>query len=104
MLRHAKVEENPQLKEMDQLSKNHQLDKDGLEHVKYTLVDIKMEKLLTRIRVKLQPPPLGREKGWFESLTDTIGEAQNRIVNNLAEKINQFTEGEEQTDRLKIYY
>ena len=108
MLLHPKVEENPQLREMDQMSKNHKLDNDGLKSVRYQLVDINLENLFTRIQVKLPPPPPPRRKGWFESLSDSIQDTQNKMVNSLVDKINEVTEeltrDEEELSALKIYY
>ena len=108
MLLHPKVEENPQLREMDQLSKNHKLDKDGIKSVRYQLVDVKLENLFTRIQVKLPPPPPPRQKGWFESLSDSIQVTQNKMVNSLVDKINEvtgeLTRDEEELSVLKIYH
>ena len=108
MLLHPKVEENPQLREMDQLSKNHKLDKDGIKSVSYQLVDVKLENLFTRIQVKLPPPPPPRQKGWFESLSDSIQVTHNKMVNSLVDKINEvtgeLTRDEEELSVLKIYH
>ena len=107
MLSHKAVEENPQLKEMDRLSKDRQLDHDGLGNAKYTVIDIKTEKLFTRIRVKLPPPPAPRKKSLFEVLTNSIMDTENKIVSSVVEKWSQFTEEiakEEETHKVKIYY
>lgn len=107
MLTHKAVEENPQLKEMDRLSKDRQLDHDGLRNAEYTVIDIKTEKLFTRIRVKLPPPPAPRKKSLLEVLTNTVVETENKIVSSVVEKWSQFTEGmakEEETHKVKIYY
>ena len=108
MLLHPKVEENPQLREMDQLSKNHKLDKDGIKSVSYQLVEVKLENLFTRIQVKLPPPPPPRQKGWFESLSDSIQDTQNKMVNSLVDRINEvtgeLTRDEEELSVFKIYH
>ena len=108
MLAHAKVEENPQLREMDQKSKSRKLDNDGIKSVRYQLIDIKLQPLFTRISVKLPPPPPPRQRGWLESLSENIQETQNKIVNSVLEKINEVTEeltkDEEELSAVKIYY
>ena len=108
MLHHPKVEENPLLREMDQMSKNHKLDNDGIKSVRYDLLDVKLENLFTRIQVKLPQPPPPRKKGWFESLSDSIQDTQNKMVNSLVDKINEvtgeLTRDDEDLSGLKIYY
>ena len=88
-----------------QLYKNHKLD---IKSVRYQLVDIKVENLFTRIQVKLPPPPPPRQKGWFESLSDSIQVTQNKMVNSLVDKINEvtgeLTRDEEELSVLKIYH
>ena len=108
MLNHPKVIENPQLREMDQKSKSHKLDDDGIKSVRYQLIDIKLQPLFTQISVKLPPPPPPRQRGWLESLSENIQETQNKIVNSVLEKINEVTEeltrDEEELSAVKIYY
>ena len=107
MLAHAKVEENPQLRELDQKSKNHQLDNDGLKSVRYELVNITLENLLTRVQVRLPPPPPPRQRGWLDSLSEGIQETQNKIMTSVLDKINEVTgelTREEDFSHAKIYY
>ena len=65
-----------------------------------------MEKLFTRIRVKLPAPPVLRQRGWLERLTQSIQEAQNKIVSTVVETMNHFTEDQEQehNELKQIYY
>ena len=107
MLAHAKVEENPQLSEMDQKSKNHQLDNDGLKSVRYELLNITLENLLTRVQVRLPPAPPPRQRGWLDSLSEGIQETQNKIMTSVLDKINEVTgqlTREEDFSHAKIYY
>ena len=108
MLVHPKVEENPQLREMDQMSKNHKLDNDGIKSVRYELLDIKLENLFTRIQVKRPPAPPPRQRGWLESLSASIQVTQNKIVTKVLDKINEVTEDltrdEGELGSVKIYY
>ena len=57
MLAHDAVEENPDLKEMMQKSEGDKLLNEGLDTIKYKLLNITQSPLYTRIRVKLPVPP-----------------------------------------------
>ena len=108
MLLHPKVKENPLLRELDQKSKNHKLDNDGVKSVSYELLNIELENLFTRIQVRLPPPPPPRQKGWFENLSESIQDTQNKIVSSVVDRINEVTEeltrDEEELRDVKIYY
>jgi len=92
MLAHDAVEENPDLKEMMQKSEGDKLLNEGLDTIKYKLLNITQSPLYTRIRVKLPVPPPRRKKSWLEHMKSNIDEAQNKLANKLAEKLQEFSE------------
>ena len=57
MLKHEAVEENPDLKEMMEKSESDKLLNEGLNTIKYKLLNITEYPLYTKIQVKLPRPP-----------------------------------------------
>eukprot|EP00090_Calanus_glacialis_P037312 TRINITY_DN6410_c0_g1_i3.p1 TRINITY_DN6410_c0_g1~~TRINITY_DN6410_c0_g1_i3.p1 ORF type:complete len:195 (-),score=51.03 TRINITY_DN6410_c0_g1_i3:60-593(-) len=106
MLTHDAVEENPDLKEMMEKSEGDKLLNEGLDTIKYKLKKITQLPLYTKIQVKLPVPPKKRKKGWLEYMKKNIDDAQNKLANSLAEKIQEFSEDifNPEDNTLKIYY
>eukprot|EP00090_Calanus_glacialis_P037310 TRINITY_DN6410_c0_g1_i1.p1 TRINITY_DN6410_c0_g1~~TRINITY_DN6410_c0_g1_i1.p1 ORF type:complete len:477 (-),score=141.37 TRINITY_DN6410_c0_g1_i1:60-1490(-) len=106
MLKHDAVEENPDLKEMMEKSEGDKLLNEGLDTIKYKLKKITQLPLYTKIQVKLPVPPKKRKKGWLEYMKKNIDDAQNKLANSLAEKIQEFSEDifNPEDNTLKIYY
>ena len=77
---------NPELKEMDEMSKKRELEHDGVQNVKYTLEVLTKYPLYTKMEIFIHPPPMKRSKGWFEKLTKSFQETQNSFVNRMVEK------------------
>eukprot|EP00092_Neocalanus_flemingeri_P006926 GFUD01007476.1.p1 GENE.GFUD01007476.1~~GFUD01007476.1.p1 ORF type:complete len:221 (-),score=59.07 GFUD01007476.1:53-715(-) len=106
MLKHDSVEENPDLKEMMEKSEGDKLLNEGLNTIKYKLKNITKTPLYTRIQLNLPIPPPKRKKGWMEYLKKNIDDAQNKVANRLAEKLQEVSEDIFSPDdnEVKIYF
>ena len=114
MLKHELRQENPDLAAMVQKTRRRQLEHEGVATVRYTLQALTPLPLYTKVEVTLPPPPAKvssaarklnlykikywclyfqneTEKGLFEILTSTIQETQNKVLNKMAEKLNEVS-------------
>ena len=57
MLQHELVDQNPELTEVNEMSKRRKLENDGVTSVEYQLIDVEYRPLYTSIKIKLRPPP-----------------------------------------------
>lgn len=89
------------------MSKNRELENDGVQTVKYTLENLTKYPLYTKMEIFIHPPPLKKSQGWFEKLTKGFQETQNNFVNRMVEKFNELGDEqlkEEEIKKMKVYY
>jgi len=108
MLKHDPVPVNPDIFELSEKSKVHELT-DGVENVKYEVEKVSEEPLYTLIKIRLTDPPKKKEKGILDSISETIQDKQTQFFNKVAEELNKFNEEvmkdkEEFKPKVKIYY
>ena len=87
MLKHDKVSMNEDLENMMEKSASNQLDKEGLNTLKYKLIQSKDFPLYTWILADLPPAPPKKQKSWLEQIKSKAKEAGNFIGGGLAKKV-----------------
>jgi len=87
MLKHDKVSMNEDLENMMEKSANNQLDDEGLNTLKYSVVQSEDLPLYTWILADLPPAPPKKPKSWFDQIRNKAKEAGNYIGGGLAKKV-----------------
>ena len=105
------------------MSKNRELDNDGVDTVDYTLENIITFPLYTKMEIFIKPPTtkvnnkhfnfiklieiFQKTKSWFEKLSKGFRDTQNNFVNRLVEKFNEMGEdavNQDEINKMKVYY